>query len=105
MDLCQCHLHRVMVTDGQGLWEKGNEPRDPRHLVVYGRVPEVVFSSQQKKGRVSRTDTYHLVAQSICSLEIKGSSRARNHRTLEQRPCNHNPTAEDIRGSPLEPRL
>lgn len=41
MDLRQCHLHRVMVTDGQGLWEDGSERRDPRHLVVYGRAPEV----------------------------------------------------------------
>lgn len=49
MDLCQCHLHRIMVTDGQGLWGDGSEHRDPRHLVVYGHVPEVVFSSQQKK--------------------------------------------------------
>lgn len=30
-----------MVTDGQGLWEDSSERRDPRHLVVYGRAPEV----------------------------------------------------------------
>lgn len=55
-----------MVTDGQGLWEDGSEHRDPRHLVVYGRVPEVVFLSQQKKQGVQDR---HL--PSHCSIHMQ----------------------------------
>lgn len=72
------HLHRVMVTDGQGLWEDGSERRDPRHL--YSRAPEVGsrlaqghWFSQVNKSSVSRTDTLPLPSRSVhMQLEVKG---------------------------------
>lgn len=78
MDLCQRHLHRVMVTDGQGLWEDGSERRDPRHL--YSRAPEVGsrlaqghWFSQVNKKKQCVQDRY---LPSRCSVHMQlGSQR------------------------------